>query len=177
MGPTVESDDLYKHLEKQTVQIQSVVDPTAADIQDVLDYQKQQIKAKGISSAPRTLAIFEDMQVHSGKNSVMSSQPFLECFLANRHNNLSVWLAGQSYTATPRRCRLQCRGLFYFAGSESELELISREYGAPGLSKKDMKEVITHATKTPFSFLYVNMHMPWETRFRKNPDVILKLER
>jgi hypothetical protein len=116
MGPTVESDELYKHLEKQTVQIQSVIDPTAADIQDVLDYQKQQIKAKGISSAPRTLVIFDDTQVHSGKNSVMTSQPFLECFLANRHNNLSVWLAGQSYTATPRRCRLQCRGRFYFAG-------------------------------------------------------------
>jgi hypothetical protein len=179
MGPTVDgSDDLYKSLEDQKVPITRVTDPTADDIQNILDFQKQQIKQHGISKASRTLLLLEDMQVHSvGKNSVMSSKPFLELFLANRHNNLSVWMAGQSYTATPRRCRLQARGLFYFAGNASELELVSQEYGAPGLSKKEMKEVITHATKVPFSFLFVNMHLPWDTRFRKNLDVVLKMER
>jgi hypothetical protein len=178
MGPTVDSDDLYKTLEQQKVHIESVLDPTPADIQAILDYQKEQIKRHGIAKSPRTLLILEDMQTHSaGKNSVMNSKPFLECFLANRHNNLSVWLAGQSYTATPRRCRLQARGLFYFAGSASELELVAREYGAPGLSKKEMKQLISHATKEPFTFLFVNMHLPWATRYRKNIDVILKMER
>jgi hypothetical protein len=176
-GPTVDSDDLYKTLEQQKVHIESVLDPTPADIQAVLDYQKDQIKRHGIAKAPRTLLILEDMQTHSaGKNSVMNSKPFLECFLANRHNNLSVWLAGQSYTATPRRCRLQARGLFYFAGSASELDLVSQEYGAPGLSKKEMKQLISHATKEPFTFLYVNMHQPWSKRFRKNLGTILTLE-
>ena len=128
MGPTVDSDDLYETLKDQKVQIESVLDPTADDIKQILDYQKEQIKKHGISKASRTLLILEDMQTHSaGKNSVMNSKPFLECFLANRHNNLSVWLAGQSYTATPRRCRLQARGLFYFAGSSSELELVATE--------------------------------------------------
>jgi hypothetical protein len=178
MGPTVDSDDLYKTLEQQKVHIESVLDPAPSDIQAVLDYQKAQIKRHGIVKAPRTLLILEDMQTHStGKNSVMNSKPFLECFLANRHNNLSVWLAGQSYTATPRRCRLQARGLFYFAGSASELDLVSQEYGAPGLTKKEMKQLISHATKEPFTFLFVNMHLPWATRYRKNLDVILKMER
>jgi hypothetical protein len=178
MGPTVDSDGLYKSLDQQKVHIESVLDPAPSDIQAVLDYQKEQIKRHGIVKAPRTLLILEDMQTHStGKNSVMNSKAFLECFLANRHNNLSVWLAGQSYTATPRRCRLQARGLFYFAGSASELDLVSQEYGAPGLSKKEMKQVISHATKDPFTFLFVNMHLPWATRYRKNLDVILKLER
>jgi hypothetical protein len=170
--PTVDgSDDLYKSLEDQKVPITRVTDPTADDIQNILDFQKQQIKQHGISKASRTLLLLEDMQVHSvGKNSVMSSKPFLELFLANRHNNLSVWMA-------PRRCRLQSRGLFYFAGSASELDLVSQEYGAPGLSKKEMAQMISHATKAPFSFLFVNMHLPWATRYRANLDVILKLER
>jgi hypothetical protein len=178
MGSTVDSDDLYETLKEQKVHIETVLEPTAADIQQVLDYQKQQIKEVGIEKAPRTLLVLEDMQTHSaGKNSVMRSRPFLECFLANRHNNLSVYLCGQSYTATPRRCRLQARALFYFAGAESELELVAKEYGAPGLTKKEMKQVISHATKEPFSFLFVNMHLPWSTRFRKNLDTIINIER
>jgi hypothetical protein len=149
MGPTVDgSDDLYKSLQGQKVAITRVTDPTAEDIQHILDFQKQQIKEKGISKASRTLLVLEDMQVHSvGKNSVMSSKPFPELFLANRRNDLSVWMAGQSYTATPRRCRLQARGLFYFAGSPSELDLVSLEYGAPGLSKNEMTQLISNATK------------------------------
>jgi hypothetical protein len=178
MGSTIDSDDLYDTLKEQKVHIETVLEPTAGDIQQVLDYQKQQIKELGIAKAPRTLLVLEDMQTHSaGKDSVMNSRPFLECFLANRHNNLSVFLCGQSYTATPRRCRLQARGLFYFAGSASDLEIVSTEYGAPGISKREMKQVIEHATKEPFSFLFVNMHLPWATRFRKNLDTIINIER
>ena len=178
MGSTVDSDDLYDTLKEQKVQIETVLEPTADDIQAVLDYQKEKINELGIAKAPRTLLVLEDMQTHSaGKDSVMRSRPFLECFLANRHNNLSVYLCGQSYTATPRRCRLQARGLFYFAGAASELELVAKEYGAPGLSKREMKEVISHATKEPFSFLFVNMHLPWKTRFRKNLDTIINIDR
>jgi hypothetical protein len=178
MGSTVDSDDLYDTLKEQKVHIETVLEPTADSIQQVLHYQKAQIKQLGIAKAPRTLLVLEDMQTHSaGKNSVMNSRPFLECFLANRHNNLSVWLAGQSYTATPRRCRLQARGLFYFAGAESELDLVAKEYGAPGLSKSEMKLVISHSTKQPFSFLFVNMHLPWKTRFRRNLDSIINIER
>jgi hypothetical protein len=137
MGPTVDSDDLYKSLEHQKVPITRVTDPTADDIQNILDFQKQQIKEKGISKASRTLLVLDDMQVHSvGKNSVMSSKPFLELFLANRHNNLSVWMAGQSYTATPRRCRLQARGLLYFSGSASELDLVSQSTAHQVSAKK-----------------------------------------
>jgi hypothetical protein len=178
MGSTVDSDDLYETLKSQKVHIETVLEPTAVDIQRVLTYQKQKIKELGIAFAPRTLLVLEDMQTHSaGKDSVMRSRPFLECFLANRHNNLSVWLAGQSYTATPRRCRLQARGLFYFAGAASELELVAKEYGAPGLSKKEMEVLINHCTKDAFSFMFVNMHVPWAGRFRKNLDVILNISR
>jgi hypothetical protein len=178
MGSTVDSDDLYETLKSQKVHIETVLEPTASDIQQVLHYQKEKIKELGIAKAPRTLLVLEDMQTHSaGKDSIMRSRPFLECFLANRHNNLSVWLAGQSYTATPRRCRLQARGLFYFAGAESELDLVAKEYGAPGLSKSEMKLVISYATKDPYSFLFVNMHLPWSTRFRQNLDTIINIER
>jgi hypothetical protein len=91
MGSTVDSDDLYDTLKSQKIHIESVLEPTAADIQQVLDYQKAQIKQLGIVKAPRTLLLLEDIQNHSaGKNSIMNSRPFLECFLANRHNNLSV---------------------------------------------------------------------------------------
>jgi hypothetical protein len=178
MGSTVDSDDLYDTLKSQKVHIETVLEPTADSIQQVLDYQKTQIKQLGIARAPRTLLVLEDMQTHSaGKDSVMRSRAFLECFLANRHNNLSVFLCGQSYTATPRRCRLQARGLFYFAGAASELELVAKEYGAPGLTQKEMKQVISHATKEPFSFLFVNMHLPWKTRFRINLNEIINIER
>jgi hypothetical protein len=82
MGSTVDSDDLYEILKSQQIQIETVLEPTADSIQQVLDYQKQQIKELGIAKAPRTLLVLEDMQTHSaGKDSVMRSRAFLECFL------------------------------------------------------------------------------------------------
>jgi hypothetical protein len=177
-GPTIKSDSLYDLLRKQKVIIEELTDPEPADIQKILDFQKQQIAKMGIEKAPKTLIIYEDIQVHSvGRNSILRSKPFNETFLASRHNNLSVFLCGQSYKSTPRKCRQQAKGLYYFAGSHSELDHVSEDFAPPGLTSKETKQLIEYATKAPHSFLFVNKFQPWSTRYRKNMDEILEIVR
>ena len=81
LGSTCESDDLYLGLKKQSVQVETVTEVTPESIQQILDYQKEKIAELGISSAPRTLIIYEDLQSHSfGKDSVMKSRPLFGDF-------------------------------------------------------------------------------------------------
>ncbi len=178
MGPTAEKggDDMWDFLEDQNTKITRVSDVKAEDIQKIIKAQKSAIKSFAIEKAPRVLIIYEDLQVHSvGKNSILKSKPFLETFLANRHIGVSVFMLGQSYTATPRRCRLQARAVFYFPGAESELLCIAKEYGHPALKFKEMCELINYCTNEPYHFLFVNMSRPWKDRFRKNLDEILEI--
>lgn len=178
IGPTVESDFLYTILKKQNVKIETITHPKPSDIQKILDFQKDKIKTMGMANAPRTLIIYEDIQVHSvGKNSIMRSKPFLETFLGNRHSNLSVFLCSQSYNSTPRSCRMQARGLIYFAGTSSELEVVSREYAPGTLKIKEFQQLINYATKDKHSFLFINKFLGWNTRYRKNFDEIIEINR
>lgn len=175
MGSTLDSDDLYKVLDKKSTKVTVILNPTEEDIQGVLDKQKASIKGhKNISKAKRTLIVFEDMQ---SNQKLMRTRAFLTCFIASRHHNLSTWLCSQSWTRTPRSCRLQCNSIFYFQGSASELNLLAEEFCPPNYTKREFMKIVDYATKEPYSFLFINMHMPWATRFRKNLETILELEK
>lgn len=167
-SPTGITDDLFKHLKIKKSNI--FMDMNPKDLEKIMNKQEEIIKDKGIDGAPRILVIFEDVQ---GNALFMKSKPFLRSFIANRHFGMSTWLCGQSFTKTPRACRMQANNIFYFRGGGSEKEMMIKEFCPAGLSNKEFKDMIDYTTKKKYSFMHINMRCPQDDRYRQNLDTIL----
>lgn len=171
-APTVHSDDLYDQLESvKDEDKHEHLEPD--DLQAIIDKQKEKIEKTGIDKSDRILFIFEDVQ---SRPKFLKSKPFRECVFAGRHLNSSSWIVGQSFTRTPRYIRLQANYVFYFQGTASENKIIAEEYGVLGLNQREMSEIIKHATKDRYSFLFINRKCDQHDRFRKCLGEILRVK-
>jgi hypothetical protein len=172
-SPTADGgDDLVRFLKIPEKRIFTHPDTKVLD--NILKTQKDFIAEKGLEKSPKILIIFEDIQSNNGR--IMNSPSFLKCFIQARHLNVSTWLLGQSFTRTPRACRLQANNIFMFPSSGSEIKILVEEFCPPHTDKKTFQKLIEHATKEQYNFLHINMRQPPEKRFRKNLDTILKIK-
>lgn len=173
-SPTAKGgDDLVKYLDIPEKRIFS--DFSTHTLDEIVAKQKKIVEnADDLLKTPKLLIIFEDIQ---SNKKFMNSDSFLQCFIMGRHFNTSIFLLGQSWTKTPRACRLQCSNVFFFAGSKSEHRLLVEEFNPPKMSKKEFHDLINYATNENYDFLHINMHEPFKTRFRKNLDQILELKK
>jgi hypothetical protein len=168
-SPTAKGgDDLVKYIKPTEI----ISNFDIKRVEEIIADQQKDIADKGIVKSDKILILYEDIQ---SDERFMRSKPFLRCFIQSRHLNMSTWLLGQSWTKTPRPCRLQANNVFFFPGSQSEVDLMCKEFTPPGLNKKQMAELITYATSEPFQFLHMNMRMPPKERFRKNLNELLKI--
>ena len=167
-SPTGSSDDLFSVLNLKKSNI--FLDLNPKDLEKILEKQRKVIEARGIQKAKRVLLIFEDCQ---SNYHFVKSKPFLKSFIANRHYGVSTFLCGQSWTKTPRACRLQAFGVFYFRASGSENEKLAEEFCPPGMSKRQFISMIEWATKEKHSFLFINNKVPHEQRYRKKLTEII----
>ena len=168
-SPTAGQDDLPEYLNLPANRI--IQDNFISKLEHIITTQKGIIERKKIENAPKILIIFDDIQ---SQDAFMRSGNFLKCFIQNRHYSISTILCSQSFTRTPRACRLQCSSVFYFPGSMSEMELLVEEFCPPGMTKKNFMAMVQHATKDKHHFLHINMKVPFEERYRKNLDTILE---
>ena len=168
-SPTGGSDDLFRVLNLPQENIH--IDMKAQELSDILEEQRGKIEADGVDKAKKMLIIFEDVQ---GNGKFMRSKPFLKSFIANRHYGISTWLCGQSWTRTPKACRLQANNIFYFAGSGSEDELMAREDCPPGMRKREFISLLQQGTREAYNFVHINNRVPHAERYRRNLDTILK---
>lgn len=172
-SPTADGgDDLVRFLKIPPKRIITTMDTKILD--NIIQKQKDLIASKGLEKSPKILIIFEDIQSNAGK--IMNSPSFLKCFIQARHLNISTFLLGQSWTKTPRACRLQANNIFFFPSSGSEVELLVKEFCPPHTSKKVFQELVEKATGDRYNFLHINMREPPDTRFRRNLDTILKIK-
>jgi hypothetical protein len=169
-SPTGDTDDLFKTLKIAKKDV--FTELKEEDLQDILDKQERMIKKKGVDRAKRVLIIFEDVQ---GDKIFMKSKAFLRAFIANRHFGVSSWLCGQSFTKTPRACRLQANNIFYFKGGGSELKMICDEFCPGGMTPKEFRAMVNQVTKKKYSFLHINMRVHQDERYRENLGEILYL--
>lgn len=170
-SPTADGgDDLVRFLKLPEKRIFTEFDVSA--LENILKTQKDIIMRKGLEKSPKILIIFEDIQSDS---KFMRSKCFLKCFIQARHINVSTFLLGQSWTRTPRACRLQANNIFFFPGSQSEVKLLVEEYCPPGTTKKEFQNLVEHATSERFNFLHINNRKAFEERFSKNLDTTLKM--
>jgi hypothetical protein len=93
-APTGGTDDMFEALKLNRRNIH--MKPRASDLQRILDKQKKMIDVKGIDKAKRVLIILEDCQ--SCKR-FLGSEAVKQAFIANRHYNVSTWIAGIGFGA------------------------------------------------------------------------------
>jgi len=167
-SPTGDTDDMFSHIKIPKKNVFTSMKPS--DLLSIMDKQEKIIKKKGVDKAPRILVIFEDVQ---GNNKFMKSKPFLRAFIANRHFGMSTWLCSQSFTKTPRACRLQANNIFFFKGSGSEKMMMMDEFCPAGINKKEFERLIDSATEEPYSFLHINMRVAQKERYRCNLGEII----
>lgn len=172
VSPTARTDDIQKSLELDD---EDIIDDLALApqlIQDIMDEQKEAIEEKGADKAPMYCIVFDDA---IADNDLLNSPQFTKCFIACRHYNFTTMICSQSFKSVPRRCRLQANNIIYFRGSQSENEAIVEDRCPPNMSKKVGLSLIDFATKDDYSFLHINMRLPFEERYRKNFTEIINL--
>jgi len=167
-SPTATQDDLPEYLNLEEKYI--ITENFEQRLEHIINTQKDIIQRKKIENSPKILIIFDDIQ---SQDSFMRSGSFLKCFIQNRHYNISTILCSQSFTRTPRACRLQANSIFFFQGSASEMELLVEEFCPPGMNKKQFMEMVKHTVSDKHSFMHINMKAPLEERYRKNLNKIL----
>lgn len=173
ISPTAEGDDIQKQLDIQPGATISDLEEAPSALAAIMRNQKREITELGADGAPQIALIYDDV-VSDPK--FTKSPEFIKTFIASRHFNLTVFVCSQSWTAVPRRARLQAKNIFFFAASQSEIELLATEFCPPGFNKKMFIAMVDDITKEKFSFLYINKNVPMQERFRKNLGEIIDLE-
>jgi hypothetical protein len=171
ISPTANSacDDTYDDLKDK---IEFISDIDEKIVQQILDFQKNQIDELGIENSPKALIIYDDCQSYVR---FLKSNAVTKSFIMNRHFNLSTWLCGQAFNITPRKLRLQATGIFFFKGSQSEVERLTEEYCKPNMNKREFMSMIEFATREPYHFLFINNQASIDERYRKNLNEIINL--
>jgi hypothetical protein len=170
ISPTGKSDDVQKHLDLPEEDIIDNLREAPEVLEQIMESQRELIIEKGAHKAPVYALVYDDVV---GDRDLMKNEHFVKTFIACRHFNLTTFLCSQSYTAVPRRVRLQAMNIFYFKGSNSEAELLAEEYAPPGMNKKETLKMISFATGDKFNFLHINKRVPFEERYRRNLDEII----
>lgn len=173
ISPTAEGDDVQKALKIDPLNTFTNLDDAPFYLKIIIDAQKRKIKKVGSHKAPQILIVYDDV-ISDPK--FMKTNEFVKSFIASRHYNLTVMLATQSWTACPRRCRIQARNIFFFAAPLSEVEKLCEEHCPPRFTKQQFYLMVSWATDQPYSFLYINKSVPMKDRFRKNLNEIIDLD-
>lgn len=177
VSPTAETDDIQREIheliEDPDEDIITDLNEAPGKIRAVMDEQRELIEANGADKAPQILLIYDDVISHKD---LLKSDEFGSSFIMSRHFNFTTCLCTQSFTQAPRKCRLQCQNLFYFRGSNSELEQMVEEFSPPGFSKARMRLLVSFATTEKYSFLHINRRVPFEIRYRRNLDEVIDLD-
>ena len=171
ISPTGDSDDVQKDMKVDLVLTD--MDEVPGELIDLMRIQKKVIKESGADKAPKICLLYDDV-ISNPK--LMRNKHFIKTFIANRHFNFTVLLCTQSWTKVPRAVRLQARGIFYFPGGISEVELLCDEYCPPGLWRNDFRELVSYATESDYSFLFINKSTPIKNRYRRNLHEIINLD-
>lgn len=164
ISPTGKSDDIQKSLKLPDSHIVTDLEVAIPFLEKIYEHQSDSVEINGAKNTPQICIIFDDV-VSNVK--FMNSAVFIRTFVANRHSNITVMLCTQHFKRVPRVCRLQANTLYFFALSNSEIELLVEEFAPPGMHKQDFKFMVDVALRKPYDFFTVNMKKPWATRFSR----------
>lgn len=171
---TANMDDQFKVLKIPERHTYTTEQEMIDGLDEILSIQKKIIEKKGVEKSSRICLIFEDL---TANKKLMNSQSFLQVFVQGRHLNLQVICCVHKYKILPRTQRLNLMNLFFFRASVGEMNQVAEDHCPPGYTTKEMMEVLKYATDGDHNFLYINMKEPFKTRYRKNLDTVLELNK
>lgn len=175
-SPTANGDDVQKALGIPKNHVFTDLDEAPELLELILDSQQSKLdKADGADKVPQYAILFDDI---IGDVSFMNERAFTRCFYQVRHVNCTTFICTQHFKRVPRICRLQANFVFFFQGSQSEVEIVVEEFAPPQYSKDEFRQLVNDATADKkFDFLTINMKVGWDKRFRRNLDEFIKLDR
>lgn len=172
-SPTALTDDIQGYLGLDEDDICDNMKDVPDILDNIMDDQREQIQERGAHRAPKYCIIFDDVVAD---RDLMKADQFTKCFIMCRHFNLTTLICSQSYKQIPRKCRLQANNIIYFAGSNSENEAIIEDRCPPNYTRKDGLKLVAFATREKYSFLHINMRVPFDQRYRRNFDEVIHVD-
>ena len=171
ISPTAKSDDIQKYLELDDDHIVDDLKEAPALLADLMAEQRQAIEKDGAHKAPLFGIVFDDV---IADGDLLKTAEFVKCFIACRHYNFTTFICSQSFKGVPRKCRLQANNIFFFRGSNSEMEAVLEDRSPPNMNTRQGLAMIEFATIKPYSFLHINMRKPFEKRYTRNLDETIR---
>ena len=172
-SPTANGDDIQKSLNIPSKYVFTDLSEAPELLSVILESQQEKLdRGDGAHTVSQVCVIFDDV---IGDTKFMNTKEFTKCFYQVRHVNCTTFLCTQHFKRVPRVCRLQANFVFFFQGSQTEVETIVEDFAPPNMSKNDFRSLVDEANREKYSFLTINMKLPWQHRFRKNLDTFLRL--
>lgn len=174
-SPTANGDDIQKSLNIPKKYVFTDLEEAPELLSVILSSQQTKLEGgKGADKVTQFCIIFDDV---IGDVQFMNAKSFTQCFYQVRHVNCTTFICTQHFKRVPKVCRLQANFIFFFAGSASEVEIVTEEFAPPKYSKNEFRELVNDATAQPYTFLTINMKVGWDKRFRRNLNEFVKLDR
>jgi len=174
ISPTGLADDVQKALGVPPKQCYTDLHGEAIPaLEAIHKFQADEIEKKGAHKAKQVLVIFDDVV---GDPKFLKEPCVIKSFIASRHYNQTTVLNTQHFKRVPRAARMQASFLCFFALSNSEAEMVTEEYAPPKMTKKQFMRLIDDTLTEEFSFLTINMRVPWASRFRAGLGEIINLD-
>lgn len=173
-SPTANGDDVQKSLNIEKKYVFTDLEEAPEMIEVILNTQQAKLDEGRADKVQQYAVVFDDV---IGDVKFMNSKAFTRCFYQVRHVNCTTFLCTQHFMRVPRVCRLQANFIFFFQGSQSEVETVVEEFSPPMYTRNEFRQLVHDATKEKYSFLTINMKVGWDKRFRRNLDEIINLHR
>ena len=171
---TGKSDDSFDALELKKNHI--ITDDMISKLKKIIATQKRDVERRGIDRAKKVCIIFEDL---TANRKLMNSPDFIKAFVQNRHLSCSTIACCHKFNALIRTARMNANHHWLFPCSESEVSRVVDEHQPPALTKKQFEELIRYAFEAtedmPRPFLWINLKVPTQTRFRKSLEEVLEI--
>jgi hypothetical protein len=171
---TGKSDDSFDALRLKKKNI--ITDQMIPKLKKIIDSQKKEVERKGVDKAKKVCVIFEDL---TSNRKLMNSPDFIKAFVQNRHLSMSTIACCHKFNALVRTARMNANHHWLFPCSESEVSRIVDEHQPPELRKREFVGLIQHAFEATEEqqrpFLWINLKVPTNIRFRKSMEEILEL--
>jgi hypothetical protein len=176
MGPTIESDSLYKSLNFEKDRICTNPKKLIPFLSDLLEEQQNKVETDK-KGAPKKLFLFEDLTSFFHK--IQNNEDFIRCFCQIRHLKGTAIAVVHKYKAFNRTCRNCCKHLLIWQPLLTEINQLYEDFAPPNMGKKDWQRMILHATtptkEEPHLFLYINRSAPIAERYRRTFTEILAI--
>lgn len=173
ISPTANGDDVQRSMNIDPKYVCTDLDEAPEFIETILNAQQQKLDKSSADKVPQYCIIFDDV---IGNTKFMNEKAFTRCFYQVRHVNCTTFICTQHFKRVPRVCRLQANFVFFFEGSQTEVDTVAEEFAPPNVHPDTFKTIVTNATSEDYSFLTINMKVPPRIRFRQRLDNFINIE-